>query len=282
MKITKMRKDATLAPRLKEVLDLVYAKRPLLEYEVTEYSDNNYAETVVVWQDGQMIGAIYSRYRRYSPSKETTDIWYGVESHNIKKERGDRNRKFCKDAKVAARTVIEMFTKRTLDELGQRLIQDVKSAIDSMRDRVMYEYRTQINGVSSTILADYFTDLFIGKNPPIPKDIENLILKQDVIRKRENAEIATNILTHCRNNNGYALKMMQDETLLFTHLGNSSTTSKHQSTYELDQYTQEKYAMLKLLDPNQFAADIGVKYERDDGDKKHMIYFIVAGETKVM
>jgi hypothetical protein len=50
----------------------------------------------------------------------------------------------------------------------------------------------------------------------------------------------------------------------------------------LDQYTQEKFTMLKLLDKNQFAADVGIKYESDDGVKKETIYFIVAGETKVM
>ena len=282
MKIINLPKDAKLAPRLKEVLDLVYVKRPLLEYEVTKYSDNDYAETVRVWQDGQKVGTIYSRFSRYSSAKGMTEIWYAVESHNIKKERGDRNRKFCKDAKVAARTAIEAFTKRTLADLGMSLIKNVKSNVDAMVDRVVYDYRSEMSGVPSIEVANYLTDVHMGKVVPLPKGVTDHIIKRDMLRKRDNYEIAKNVFDHVKADNGYAIKVMQDETLLCVHLGNSQTTSKNQSTYELDQYSQEKFTMLKLLEVNQFAADIGVKYEHDDGEKKEIIYFIVAGKTKVM
>lgn len=282
MKMINLRQGATLAPRLKEVLDLVYAKRPLLEYEVIEYSDNNYAQTVRVWQDGQKVGTIYSRFSRYSPTKGMSETWYAVDSYNIKKERGDRNTKYSKDAKVAARTVIELFSKRTLAELGKNLITDVKSSVDSMVDRAIYDYRSEMNTVPSIDVANYLTDVHMGKAVPLPKTIADHIVKRDILRRRDNYDIASNVLKHVKANNGYAIKVMQDETLLCVHLGNPETTSKNKSTYELDQYTQEKFTMLKLLEVNQFAADIGVKYERDDGEKKDTIYFIVAGETKTM
>jgi hypothetical protein len=37
--------------------------------------------------------------------------------------------------------------------------------------------------------------------------------------------------------------------------------------------------MLKLLDANQCAADIGVKFESSFDGETTMVYFIVAGET---
>ena len=278
MKI-KMRQGATLAPRLQEVLDLVYAKRPLLEYEVETYSDNHYAETVRVWQDGQKVGKIYSRFQRYSPTNGTTEMWYALESDNIKKSRGDRGTKYCKNAKVAARTAIEAFTKKPLAELGKRLISNVKYAVESMRDSIERAYQNSVN-ISALELANYFTDVAMGNNPPMPKRTVDSIVSNEALRKRENYEIARNVFAHLKANNGYAIRIMQDETLLCAHIGNPDTTSKHQSTYELDQYTQEKFTMLKLLDMNQFAADVGIKYESDDGAKT--IYFIVAGETKVV
>jgi hypothetical protein len=122
----------------------------------------------------------------------------------------------------------------------------------------------------------------MANNPPVPKRVIDSMSSNDTIRKGENYEIACNVLAHFETKNGYVIRVMQDETLLCAHIGNPDTTSKHQSTYELDQYTQEKFTMLKLLDMNQFAADIGVKYESDDGAKKETIYFIVAGETKVI
>ena len=281
MKIKNLKQGATLAPRLQEVLDLVYAKRPLLEYEVTGYSDNNYAETVRVWQDGQEVGRIYSRHQRYSPTNGTTEIWYALDSHNIKKKRGDRNTKYCKDTKVAARTIIEQFAKKPLADLGKGIILNVKYVVESVHERIERDYRNSIS-FSALDIANYFTDMVMGNNPPVPKRIIDSIVNNEALRKRENYQIACNVLAHLKANNGYAIKIMQDETLLCAHIGNPDTTSKHQSTYELDQYTQEKFTMLKLLDMNQFAADIGIKYGSDDNVDVETIYFIVAGETKVV
>jgi hypothetical protein len=208
-------------------------------------------------------------------------MWYALESDNIKKSRGDRDTKYCKNAKVAARTAIEVFTKKPLAELGKSLISNVKYAVDSMRDSVERAYQNSVN-FSALELANYFTDVAMGNNPSVPKRTTDSIVNNESLRKRENYEIACNVFAHLKSNNGYAIRVMQDETLLCAHIGNPDTTSKHQSTYELDQYTQEKFTMLKLLDKNQFAADVGIKYESDDGVKKETIYFIVAGETKVM
>ena len=285
MKIKNLRQGTTLAPRLRDVLELVYAKRPLIEYEVTKYSQDNYAESVRAWQDGQRVGDIHARFRRYSPSSGSTEMWYAIDADTIKKERGDRNRKYCKDAKVAARTAIEKFAKKPLAELGEKLIREVNITIESMQDRIEHAYTRSIS-YSSLDLANYFTDLVLANNPPVPKSTIDSIVSNDALRKRENYDIACNVHKHFKSKNGYVIRVMEDETLLCAHISNPDTTSKHQSTYELDQYSQEKFAMLKLLDPKQFAADIGVKYERDElnefGSKKETIYFIVAGETKVI
>lgn len=281
MKIKNLKQGATLAPRLQEVLDLVYAKRPLLEYEVIRYGDVHYADSVRAWQDGQVVGEIRACFDRFSPTKGMTERWYAIDAHTIKKQRGKRNRKYCKDAKVAARTVIEQFAKKDLAELGKSLISNVKYVVETMHESVERDYRNSIS-FNSLELITYFTDVVMGNNPPVPKRIVDSMTNNEAFRKRENYEIACNVLAHFKVNNGYAVKIMEDETLLCAHIGNPDTTSKHQSTYELDQYSQEKFAMLKLLDLNQFAADIGLKYEIDTDFKKESIYFIVAGKTKVV
>ena len=281
MKIKNLKQGATLAPRLQEVLDLVYAKRPLLEYEVIRYGDVHYADSVRAWQDGQVVGEIRACFDRFSPTKGMTERWYAIDAHTIKKQRGERNRKYCKDAKVAARAVIEQFAKKTLAELGKSLISNVKYMVESMHEKVERDYRNSIS-FNSLELVNYFVDVVMANNPPVPKRIIDSMNSNDTVRKGENYEIACNVLAHFKSNNGYVIRGMQDETLLCAHIGNPATTSKHQSTYELDQYTQEKFTMLKLLDMNQFAADIGIKYGSDDGVDKETIYFIVAGETKVV
>ena len=273
----------TLSSRLHAVLSLIHAKRPLLEYEViSAHPTTGEANHVKVWQDGQFLGAIDAFHRRYSQTAGKHETWYAVTCDNIRKSRGaNKNMKFSKDAKTAARDVIELFTKKPLSHLGMDLIGNVKGVVSLLHDKIDSNYKNSIN-FSSRVLTNYFVDLHSGKSVPIPKSIEDQIVSKELLRKRENLEVAHNVWNHCQNNNGYALKVMKDETLLFAHIGNPDTTSKHQSTYELNQYVQEKYTMLKLLEPNQFAADIGVKYEYDNGDTKEMWYFIVAGETKVI
>ena len=277
MKITKPA-GTELAPRLKDVLELVYAKRPLLEYEAAGNNRNGELCAVTAWQDGQLIGRIDAEFRKYSPTKGTNEIWYSLTCDNIRKQRGSRNTKFVSSAKTAAKDVIELFTKKPLFALGARLIDEVKHVVSGLEERVHSNYRNSIAFVASE-LTNYFIDIYEGKTPAIPQKIADQIVSKDMLRKRDNVLIAENVIKHMKNGNGYCIKVMKDESLLFAHMGDSMTTSKCASTYELDQYSQEKITMLKLLEPNQFAADIGIKYETDNGEEKSMCYFIVAGET---
>lgn len=275
------KKSNKLHHRLQTVLYLVYAKRPLLEYEVISANHEQEATEVSVWQDGQNLGRIDASYRKHSPSDGNVYEWFAVTSDNVKKSRGRRNTKFSKDAKTAARNAIDLLSKKPLSDLGGRLIANMRSVVEQLRNTINGDYKNAISYNNST-LTNYFLDKHLGKNPPIPKSIEDQIINKELVRKKENLDVAENVLMHCKNNNGYALQVMKDETLLFVHMANPASASKLKSTYELDQYSQEKYTMLKVLEPNQFAADIGVKYDYDVGDTEEMWYFIVAGETKVM
>ena len=277
MKITKPA-GTEVAPRLKEMLELVYAKRPLLEYEAAGNNRNGELCAVTAWQDGQLIGRIDAEFRKYSPAKSTNEIWYSLTCDNIKKQRGSRNTKFVSNAKTAAKDVIELFTKKPLSVLGARLIDEVKHIVNGLAEKVHSNYRNSIVFTSSE-LTNYFIDTYEGKAPPIPQKIADQIVSKDMLRKRENVLIAQNVMNHMVNGKGYCVKVMKDESLLCVRIADPMTTSKCASTYELDQYSQEKITMLKLLEPNQFAADIGIKYETDNGEEKSMCYFIVAGET---
>ena len=280
MKITYPKNCNKLHSRLEEVLNLVYAKRPLLEYNVYAVTGDeaNEATAVEVYQDGQRIGKLNAKCRRFSPTKGKTEVWFAIESLAIKKQRGAEHTKQCKDAKTAARIAIESFTEKTLADLGIKLIDETINGVVHVVNRLQTEFSCALN-YSSAEISTYFLDVMAGKNPPIPQKIHDQIISKDLARIKDNRDIGENILRHMKNKNGYCVRMMQDESLLFTHIGYADTTSKHASTYELDQYTQEKYTMLKLLDANQCAADIGVKFESSFDGETTMVYFIVAGET---
>lgn len=283
MKITYHKDYKQMHPRLKEILEIVHAKRPLLEYVVTGgLLAVNEATKVEVFQDGQKVGIIDACCRRYSSKTGETTTWCALTSHTIRKERGsNRSTKYCREPKVAARVVLEMFTKRSLGQLGRLLIEHVANDVDHKAERVAYSYSSTLN-YSNLALANYFVDIHMGKNPAPPQKIMDQIVAKDMVRMKENMDIAKNVQGHMKANHGYAVKMMQDETLLCAPMWDVEETAKYQSTYDLPPSLQEKFTMLKLLEENQFAADIGIKFKDERGDKKDVFYFIVAGETKVM
>jgi hypothetical protein len=275
-KITNPSVEVKVSERLHTVLEIVYAKRPLIEYETTEEGVNVAGtNTVIVWQDGQRLGKIMANYRKQRMDGEV-EVWYALECHNIQKQRGKRNTSFCRDAKAAARIVLEKFTKKALAQLGETLIEECKYGVSNIHSKIISSFRYSVSLDNSTII-EYFIARNQGQDPQVPPAVASQI-NDEVLRKYDNAKIAINVLGHCNKNNGYAIREMQDGTLLVSHLANPSTTSKHNSTYELDQYTQEKYTMLKLLENNQFAADIGIKFMNPHNESE-LTYFVVAGET---
>lgn len=266
--------------RLQQVLDIVHAKRPLLEYEVTHiHVHDDAAITVKVWQHGQLLGTIASSFGRYSPTKQENSLWYAVMSPNIKKQRGRQNSKFSKDATAAARVAIEMLTKKPLPIIGAEIIHSISTSVGWVYGRVKSLY---INSLETPALelAEYFIEHKLGNNPSPPAKLMAQIT-DELLRKRENYKIAENVMNYARSSNGYMVYVMQDETLLVAPLDNPEATAKYESTYELPEFMQEKITMIKLLEPNQFAADIGIQTEITHENNKIIGYFVVGGATVV-
>jgi len=271
-------KYSSISPRLKEVLDIVYAKRPLVEYEVIDVNSSMEAEKVAAWQHGQRLGSIDSNYRRYSPTNNANEIWFSVESPNIKKQRGRNHTKFTKEAKSAARIAIESFIKKTLAPMGRELIESATSEVERMGSHVRHNFNKSLS-VSAQTIFSYFVETKLGLAPKVPKVIESQIT-EEVIRRYENMVIAEGVCEHLTRKNGFFVGVMRDDTLLVTDVADPTTASKHSSTYELVDYMQEKITMLKLLEKNQFAENIGIRVSIYGEEQD--IYFIVKGETVVM
>lgn len=270
-----------LSNELLELLGMVHAKRPLLEYHAAKSNSNQEITGVYVWQDGQKLGEIDTNFKRYSPSKGTNEKWIALRCRNIKKERGSKDVKFTKSTKSAARDVIELFTKMPLDKLGNGLAHRVHARLEDLYSTTQYLYNNSITASKQTLIP-YFVEVLKGSNPPIPDAIKTQLEDPATVKKIENMQIAQNVFDHFKAGNGYVLHVMQDETLLCAKLTEIENTRKYASTFDLSEAQQEKFTMLKLLEHNQFAADIGIKMTIDDGNKAESIYFIVGGDTKTM
>lgn len=272
---TKHKHDG-LSPRLKEVLDIVHAKRPLIEYEVTDVDYNNEASKVKCWQHGQFLGSIDSHFKKYSNASGMTVTWFCVFSPHITKERGDAHRRYLKNAKTAAKVAIESLIKTPLEQLGKELVNLGQGAAESVMSRVHSDLRYGLK-FSEIAAIDYFIALHLGETVEPPKVIMDNITDK-AVKSRDNFLIAKNVINHVHARNCYYLKQMKDESWLFADPASLNTTSKIQTTYDLPEAAQEKLTMLKLLEYNQFAKDIGIKL-RPNMDEELDLYVVVKGET---
>lgn len=265
-----------LSPRLKEVLDIVHAKRPLIEYEVVDVDFNNEASKVKCWQHGQFLGSIDSHFKKYSNASGMTVTWFCVYSPHITKERGDAHRRYLKNAKTAAKVAIESLIKTPLEQLGKELANLGQHAAEGVMSRVHSDlrYGLKFNEVAA---IDYFIGLHLGETIEPPKIIMESITDK-AVKARENFLIAKNVVNHIHAKNCYYVKQMKDETWLFADPAILNTTSKAQTTYDLPDAVQEKLTMLKLLDHHQFARDIGIKL-KPGMDEDLEVYVVVKGET---
>lgn len=269
-------KHTGLSQRLKEVLDIVHTKRPLIEYEVINTNLHGEATKVKCWQHGQFLGSIDAEFKRYSNASGMNVTWFCVFSPHIVKERGDAHRRYIKNAKTAAKVAIDSLIKTPLEQLGVELAKLGQHAAEGAMSRIHSDFRygMKFNEVAA---MDYFVALHNGETVEPPKVImENITDK--AVKARENFLIAKNVINHIHANNCYYAKQMKDETWLLADPACFRATSKVQTTYDLPDAVQEKLTMLKLLEHHQFAKDIGIKL-KPNMDEELEVYVVVKGET---
>lgn len=273
VKYTEIDKDLT------QILETVSAKRPLLEYEAESSINDAILISVSVWQHGQKLGVINARYKRYMPSKQQNEIWCAVSSPLIEKQRGRTNTKFCKSSATAAKIVIDVFAKQPLAVLGTSLGEKMYGLVEATSNRCASMFLDSFRN-NTLAAATYFTELHLGNSPPMPPQIQK-IMTEHLLKQYDNYRISENVRYYLGKKNGHAIKYMQDGSLLVVDMSDYSKTHKYESTYNLPQFMQEKLTMLKVLERNQFAENIGIKFADVEDSIESDCYFVVNGETVV-
>jgi len=260
------------------IINLIQKKRPLIEYEVVKvHPFTDHATKVKCWQHGQCLGAIDVNFNRFSKTEDRNIRWLAVFSRNIEKERGQRGVKFTKKPESAAKIAIEVFVKESLANLAEQAHDTIRGTIGGLLHRAHSNYRFALT-IPEHHAVEYFVQLKLGETPEPPKMIMDKI-DDVVLAKRDVYHIGHNVGKHVDKNNGYGIAPMVDETFLFFDMADTKTASKCSSPDEFPISVQEKFAILKVLEPNQFAKDIGIKFYKDSDDPKTLMYFIVKGET---
>lgn len=271
--------------RLQKVLEIVDTKRPLFEYKIIARGWGGEAEApatkVSVWQHGQRLGKIDVDHRKHSKTKDQVEKWFAVESPYIDTKRGRANTKFSKDAETAAKIVIDVFAKQPLAVLASEAIESSGRHLESAYHRKVSAFTSSLPSHSADVYV-YFTEMYMGNTTQPPKSVMSRIDDKTVKAYKEYV-VARGVMEHLKKGNGYLAHYMADGTFLVVDVKDHKTAAKIASTYEMPAFMQEKITMLKLMDNNQFAENIGVKSSMDfiGIGEETPYYFIVGGETVV-
>ena len=125
-------KNATsipVAPSLLPVL-LAVASKKLDKWKIVAYSDGDRCERIDgfnVYEDGEKLGNVYA-YTRWRAASGNTPI-ISVTSPRIHKDRSPRDSVETKDSKLAIRTVMKYFIKKSIEERMSECCNDARTVL---------------------------------------------------------------------------------------------------------------------------------------------------------
>jgi hypothetical protein len=193
-----------------------------------------------------------------------------VRSPLINNERRPYNDFRTKSEKAALRKALEVFEPKGAGDVAHKVILQTKESLDSLK----YAVNRKLPHIDSSELVAFFREYkFSDTKVPIPASIDAK-LTDSVIQAIDEYHIVTELHNLVRDKKGYALREDVNGGMTIINLLDESIFYRGNSTYDLPVWMQSKVTILKLLEKNQAARNIGCKTECDG----YTYYFIVDGE----
>jgi hypothetical protein len=268
-----------------DFLTKLYLKVPALSFEAVEhhYPAAGHAEAheFEVFHGIDSVGRVNFRYRR---NKDGATVWAtSVRSPHIRKDRAPRNEFVSTNNATALRKAIEVFELGPNEQLVRNyVIHDADQKLHSIFNNAAYKARRPFSGMvdSDAIeMAQYFIDKIElpDANIPLPKFAAsiNTDANKEVLN---NYHVLKGLADSIVKKTGYAVRIERDESVRAFPLDTSKETIHAKSTYELPEWMQSKFAMLKMLDGIQGVAQVGIRLTRKDDRDVAPLFFIVDGE----
>jgi hypothetical protein len=268
-------REAPYFEELEKFAHFIKLAKPLLDFKVDDEcvsqmwyrtdeekqtKPTHFIKRLKVYQDGEFLGNIMTD-RRYH--RGDNELVYMVESFRIHKERGNSNGTYSKDIKVAMRHAKKVFHSREDDELkdliGNNVKTFVRNGFSSVKSQVRWICSSEDEIVFYAMLGHdaYLRGEDTVKLPAIPQsahDRDNWIKHCELLKSAGALEMAHSA------KKGYAIKANEDNSLVCYDL-EADAVVKYKSFDDLPENIATKFAMFKVLNPNEPIAQFGCKYE---------------------
>lgn len=240
----------------------LFVKNPALLFKEVDFSYINsekVADEFTVYFNTDEVGKIFFRDGK---------IW--VRSPLINNERKPYNDFRTKNAKAAIRKAREVFVPEAVGDVGGNICMRTRDAMDNLK----YCAYRKLPDLSSSDVVSFFRHYkFSDIKLPIPSAIDAR-LTDATIQAIDEHEIVSELHKLSYAKNGYALREDVDGSMTIVKMDDESILYRGKSTYDLPEWMQSKVTILKLLENNQAARNIGCKMDRDG----YIYYFIVDGQ----
>lgn len=193
-----------------------------------------------------------------------------VGSPRIKKAKSPRNEFYTSDKNAAIRKATEVFIPKDnadivneVFEKGKRIVEDVRYA----------SYRLLPDLPTREVFLFFMNYMESDQRIPVPTFIQSKFTEK-VKKAAADHEILCEMRDKFEKQSGYVLREEIDKSMTVVSVKDKSLFYRGSSTYDLPEWMQSKVTILKLLEHNQAARNIGCKGVVSDVTH----YYIVDGD----
>ena len=265
-------RNAEYRTGLEELLTKVAMLKPLAKFEVSDkgievkhIKENDEVVSkpsifrIKVFENGERLGSISVIDRWRNNGKEEC---YGVEGFRVAKSRGSRNLTTTTDIKKAISVVKKVFTPRVNDELAELIGNTVTNGIRQLHNSCTNQLRWDFNIEGE--IAMYAMQAYYARKhgedkcymPSKPTSVKNL---ENHDKKCDDFEHINELKNMIDAKLGYGVKANADNSLVvYSYVADS--VQRYASFDDMPENIKNKYAMFKVLKPNEAVSHIGCMF----------------------
>ena len=273
-------------PKVIDFLTRLYLKVPALSFEVTRTRSDQEATKFIVWHGIDDIGRLDFAYPRQKNGSHTFAVAVG--SPRIRKDRAPHHEFISTNYDTALRKAVEVYSLGPdTDRVADVEISEVMNNIHNIHSNAIYKVRSALaHGATDQDffeIVQYFVDMQVlpNANHPLPAFAAKLNT-DDVKEKLNNYHVIDLVTKEMNAKRGYAVVVERDESIRAFSLATRKLAYHVKSTYELPEWMQSKFAMLRMLEGTQAISQVGMRIakERRSKHNSEIKYFVVDGEMQ--
>jgi hypothetical protein len=198
------------------------------------------------------------------------DNKFFIQSKLIERSRKPRDEFRTVNEKAALRKALDVFTPAAAANVADEIVANTRNMMDNVRYYAGRKVPEFNQFEMATFLWDYKS---YDTKIPIPSRLDAK-LTDAALQSISDLLIVDEIRAALTRSEGYALREEINDSITVVKISDKSILYRGSSTYDLPEWMQSKVTILKLLENNQAAKNIGCK-STSGGD---VYYYIIDGE----